>query len=447
MADRYWVGGTASWDATALLKWAPTSGGVGGQAVPTASDDVYFDAASGAVTATVAAVSTCRNLTFTGFTGTFAGASNLAVSGSLTLGAGMTISYTGTITFNATTAQTITSNGKALDGPISFDGVGGSWVLQDAFTDGATRTVTLTNGTLDLNSKVLTAGTFASSNTNTRTIAFGTGKFVGLRNGATIWSCATHTGLTITGAPVVEFGYSGATGTRGFSNGGTGGSEATAVTLNVTAGTDIISISNSSFIKELSFTGFSGSLASTSYSIYGGYTWSAGMTVTAGTGVLTFAGTSGTKMLTTNGKTIDVPLTFNGIGSTWAFADALTQGSTRAFTVTNGTVQLKSGATSTVGSFATSTTTRKYLQSTTGGVQATLSDASGTNSVNNLTIQDIAATGGAVWNASAPSNQDAGDNSGWLMPAWSVAAQQASPGIMSFLQTGGIRPFLSIGRI
>jgi hypothetical protein len=29
MANRYWVGGTATWDATAGTKWATTSGGAG----------------------------------------------------------------------------------------------------------------------------------------------------------------------------------------------------------------------------------------------------------------------------------------------------------------------------------------------------------------------------------------------------------------------------------
>ena len=44
MPSRYWVGGTASWDATAGTKWAETSGGAGGFSVPTISDDVFFDA-------------------------------------------------------------------------------------------------------------------------------------------------------------------------------------------------------------------------------------------------------------------------------------------------------------------------------------------------------------------------------------------------------------------
>jgi hypothetical protein len=138
------------------------------------------------------------------------------------------------------------------------------------------------------------------------------------------------------------------------------------------------------------------------------------MTVGAGTGATTFAATSGTQQITTNGQTLDSPLTFNGIGGTFAFQDALTQGSTRAFTITNGTVQLKNGVTSTVGAFATSGTNQKFLQSTTPGSQATLSQASGTVDASYLTIRDINAIGGATWNAFVnQQNIDAGNNDGW----------------------------------
>jgi len=44
MAARYWVGGTANWDGTAGTKWALTSGGTGGQAIPGTGDDVFIDA-------------------------------------------------------------------------------------------------------------------------------------------------------------------------------------------------------------------------------------------------------------------------------------------------------------------------------------------------------------------------------------------------------------------
>ena len=106
-----------------------------------------------------------------------------------------------------------------------------------------------------------------------------------------------------------------------------------------------------------------------------------------------------------------MPVTFDGVGGTWAFQDALT--TTGAMTLTNGTIQLKAGTTSTVGSFVTSGTTQKYLQSTTPGVQATISDPSGTDAATYLTIQDSNATGGAVWSAGIGSI-NLGNNTGWI---------------------------------
>lgn len=83
MADRYWVGGTATWDSTTTANWSATSGGAGGASVPTSADNVFFDANSGTVTVTVPQLSgsggvlitgapICANLNFTGFTGTLA---------------------------------------------------------------------------------------------------------------------------------------------------------------------------------------------------------------------------------------------------------------------------------------------------------------------------------------------------------------------------------------
>lgn len=45
MANRYWIGGTGDWSDTA--HWSTASGGSGGASVPTSSDDVYIDNASG----------------------------------------------------------------------------------------------------------------------------------------------------------------------------------------------------------------------------------------------------------------------------------------------------------------------------------------------------------------------------------------------------------------
>jgi hypothetical protein len=210
----------------------------------------------------------------------------------------------------------------------------------------------------------------------------------------------------------VEGTYSGATGTRNFFHGSSAGAtEANTPSFYITAGTDTVSISNA---RTVDLTGFAGTLAGSARTLYGNLVISSGATVGSNANATSFAATSGTQQITTAGKTFDFPLAFNGIGGTFAFQDALTQGSTRAFTITNGTVKLKDGVTSTVGTFATSGTTQKFLQSTVSGTQATLSQASGTVSASYLTIQDINATGGATWQAFTTNNNvDAGNNLGW----------------------------------
>ncbi|MFZ4600052.1 MAG: beta strand repeat-containing protein, partial [Terrimicrobiaceae bacterium] len=171
MANRYWVGGTASWDATAGSKWALTSGGAGGQAVPTGSDDVFFDAASGTVTCTVGSTVSCLNLNFTGFTGTFNQGNGINASGGLTCSNTMTVSSSANINFFSTVSgNTITTAGKTWSG-FTFAGAGGVYTLGDALTlSGA---LTVTNGTFTTNNFNVTAGTFSSNNSNTRTINLG----------------------------------------------------------------------------------------------------------------------------------------------------------------------------------------------------------------------------------------------------------------------------------
>jgi hypothetical protein len=46
MADRYWRGGTGTWNTSSTTNWSATSGGSGGASVPTASDNVIFDQAA-----------------------------------------------------------------------------------------------------------------------------------------------------------------------------------------------------------------------------------------------------------------------------------------------------------------------------------------------------------------------------------------------------------------
>lgn len=154
MANRYWVGGTASWDGTAGTKWALTSGGAGGQAIPTTADDVFFDAASGANTVTIATGNTgCKSITCTGFTGTLTGSADLSIAGGFTFSAGMTSTLTGR--FLITASGTLTSAGKTLPNLI-INGNGITVNQNDAFTFtstpvGNTYAIQLTTGTYNTN--------------------------------------------------------------------------------------------------------------------------------------------------------------------------------------------------------------------------------------------------------------------------------------------------------
>jgi hypothetical protein len=368
----------------------------------------------------VSPISGFKNLNFTGFSGTLTSPSGITIYGDLILSATTIVaSVTSAIVFAAPTGtQQITTNGVTIDRPITHGstGLAATLQLQDNLTMGSTRTFTLTSGTLDLSNgnRTLSTGLFSSSNSNTRAIAFGTGNVTVVGNGATVWTTSNMNGFTYTGTPTINCTYAGSTGTRTILTGNTsnGASETNVLNFNITAGADTVVLGTG--VKNLNFTGFAGTASDNTRTVFGDLTLSSGMTLGAGTGVLTFAATSGTKQITTNGKTIDCPITFNGAGGTFEFQDALTQGSTRAFTVTNGTVQLKNSVTSTVGSFITSGTNQKFLQSTTPGSQATISQASGTVDVSYLTIQDSNATGGATWNAFVnQQNIDAGNNDGW----------------------------------
>lgn len=403
--------GTGNWSAT---QWSLSSGGaVDVNNFPLAQDTMVFD------TGTVTGTHTIDNgwqlgsldCSLLAVAVTIAsGTTTPTFYGNIVLDSDITLTGTGLITLagQGVTRQ-ITTAGDPFTQPLTIDAPLGTVQLQDNLTTASTNTVTLTAGTLNLNSQTLSTGLFSSSNTNTRAIAFGTGKIVVTGNNATVWTTSNPANLTITGTRVVEFTNAGSTGTRTI----TAGSERR-FNIYITAGTDVVTSGGTSGFGIVDFTGFAGILSNATRFINGNLIISSGMTLSAGTAALTFDGTTGTQQITTAGKTFDFPITFNGIGGTFAFQDALTQGSTQNFTITNGTVELKNGVTTTVGNFLTSGTNQKFLQSTTLGSQATLSKATGTVNASYLTIRDINATGGATWNAFVDQqNIDAGNNNGW----------------------------------
>jgi hypothetical protein len=383
-----------------------------------------------------------RNLDFTdgtnptGYGGQITGGLS-TIYGDLKASTNMSVlASTSGYTFAATSGtKTIDTAGVTFDRPFTFNGVGGTWQLQAALTSGATRTVTLTNGTLDLAGYTLTTGIFNSNNSNTRVLAFGTGKIVLTGTGVTVWTNAVGTNFTYTGTSRIEAPGPSTTGTRTFNpSTASSSTEATALSFYITGGSDTVTFSATiRRVNTLDFTGFTGTFANSAPTVHGDYTLVAGMTVGAGTEITTFATTT-SQNITTNGKTLDFPVTFNGIGGTFVMQDALTLGSTQTLTLTNGTLKLKAGTTSTVGAFATSGTNAKYLLSTTFGSQATISDASGTNTVQYLTVQDSIATGGAIFDALAITNVDAGNNTGWLFSTTPSIGNEITMRLRSFTQ-------------
>ena len=89
MANRYWVGGSGTWNTTSTTNWSAASGGASGASVPTAADSVFFDQA-GTYKVTCTGALTCLDITVSAGTVTFADGTTptFAISGSMSLVAG-----------------------------------------------------------------------------------------------------------------------------------------------------------------------------------------------------------------------------------------------------------------------------------------------------------------------------------------------------------------------
>lgn len=321
MAARYWIGGNATWDSTAGSKWALTSGGAGGQAVPTASDDVFLDNGTGHGNVTIATGYTalCKSLTCTGYVGTLSSASstgNLTVSGNITLVSGMTLSVTGLLTINAT--STVVSAGKTWGGGITVSGSAITVTLGDSLA--CSGTLTLTQGTLDCSASNynISCAAFSSSNTNSRTLTLRAGVMT-ITGTGTAWDTTTVTSFswgTNSAGSAVVFNYSG-------SSAMTINSGAFTIPTNVdfkwTNGTyNLTKPTNFDTAHLIDFTGYAGALQTALSTKAATLTLSSGLTLASGN-ALTLNGSGGCT-LTCAGKTITT-FTISSLSGTLTFAD------------------------------------------------------------------------------------------------------------------------------
>ena len=220
-----------------------TPGGGETTTVPTSADTVIGHSTSGNLS--VAATLACQGLDLNAYTGTVSGSSTINIGGSasavgnvaLRIGTSTTWSYTGTISFVATTAtqQTITTSGKPLASTIAFNGAGGSWKCSDSFTTSGT--INHTAGSLDTNGQSVTVGGYSSTGTTTRALTAGA---------STITVTNTGTSWTIIGS---NFTYSLASSTLSFT-GISGGRALTSTgitygTLTDSGGTGVFTIAGS----------------------------------------------------------------------------------------------------------------------------------------------------------------------------------------------------------
>lgn len=185
MAEKYWVGGTGVTNTT--VHWSDTDGGASGAVLPTSADNINFTnlsaTSNAAYTVTINASLDCANFTMLGphptnvNKVTWAGSSALNIYGNLNLSggtAGITRTYTGTITFLATSSgKTIDTNGVTLASAVTISGAGGGWTLSNDFNNSAQNfTYSASSGNLDTNGKTLSVGNFLGQ-TNTKTWTLG----------------------------------------------------------------------------------------------------------------------------------------------------------------------------------------------------------------------------------------------------------------------------------
>jgi hypothetical protein len=250
------------------------------------TNSLNINVSSGA--GTVALSGTFKNINLTGFTGTFSNTTK-TIYGNLIIPSGITALTAGTsvTTFAATNGtQQITSGTKILDFPITFSGTA-TYQLQDALAVGTatSRTITLTSGTLDLNNFTLTHyGIFSSSNTNTRSIAFGTtGSIVNTLLTGTAWSMADLTNFSFTGTSNVQFTNIG--GAFTVSHGTTNGSEAQALSFTFDSNPTTLTLGTSYILDLTLLSNFRSStsptFSPTTLSIYGSYLDQSTQTFTA----------------------------------------------------------------------------------------------------------------------------------------------------------------------
>jgi hypothetical protein len=138
MATLYFRSTGANWGTAGDWSTTPSPVYTGGS-VPTAADDVIFEAASAnCIVNTSNRV--CKSITFATYTNTIQMTFNITVSGNITFGASMNVSGSGILVMNA--SGTLTSNGYVWSNEFRFNGTSQTYTIASDMTFGGVLSTT-----------------------------------------------------------------------------------------------------------------------------------------------------------------------------------------------------------------------------------------------------------------------------------------------------------------
>ena len=359
----YWVSNGGNWDDP--NRWSLSSGGVGGECIPSSIDDVIFNANSFNLAGQTVSLNTsnalCRNMTWTGvaqnpsFTST-ATANNLRIHGSLVMAQAMNWNLNADVYFESAQAtETITSVGKTFQRSVYINGQG-TWTLTDSLT--VSSNLFLQSGQLVSAGQNLNVGTFnaQSSNPLTRSLNISNSH---MRIGGYWYLYADQFTLTATGSTL-----SFTTANRSMSN------------SYYNCGVFPLSFDKVIFTANSGTGSLSNSYSSTSCRIQPSFN----LCQFNANGNLTGDATFGTLIFSANSSYVLPASRTQTITNTWLVLGSCT-----------GPI---------------------LLSSSSAGTQALVSKSSGTVNGFYLQIRDVAVGGGASFNAM--NSVDQGNNSGWV---------------------------------
>jgi len=321
-ANKYWnLAGGGNWSATG---WATSSGGTPAiNNFPLAQDTCFFEATglnSGSTVTINAAynIGTIDMSARTTNTMTLAtGSQTPAIYGNWINGTGTTLTGTGAMTFAGRGSQTITSAGKTFTQAFTVDTPGGSVTLQDAFSSNSNASGALNLLTGEFNAATYNVtfsgegATITTSGSNTRTMAFGSGKWT-----LAIFSFGVvATNLTVTGTGIISM-----TRSAGKTFGG-GGANYSGITLDQGSASELGITGNNTFAN-----------ITNTYKATGATTINFNAT-TQTVGSFTAAGEAG-RVLTLRGSSAASPATLVLTSGTVTTPDYLTITGIRAYSLT-----------------------------------------------------------------------------------------------------------------